>query len=88
MRTYLLVALLALGGAWLWLVGCDCNSPGKERSRTLAEAREQTAELLGVPPETVANLHRTGQLRGVRVGKRLAWKPDTVKAYVDGLEPD
>ncbi len=45
MRTYLLVALLALGGVWLCLTGCDCNSPGKQPPRTLAEAREIALEL-------------------------------------------
>ena len=50
--------------------------------------REQVAELLGVPPETIGNLHRVKLLPAVRVGKRLCWKPDTVKMYVDSLEPE
>ncbi len=49
--------------------------------------RDQVAEVLGVPVETVDGLHRAKLLRAVRVGKHNRWRPEAVQSYVDGLEP-
>lgn len=49
-------------------------------------SREQVAELLGVPPATVDNLHRTRQLPAVQVGKYNRWKPEAVRRFVEQLE--
>jgi len=46
---------------------------------------EDVARLLQVPEDTVRNLHRTGQLRGVLVGRHLRWKPEDVRRFVIGL---
>jgi hypothetical protein len=40
MRTWFLLSFAVLGGVWLTATGCYCDSPGKDRPRTLAEARE------------------------------------------------
>jgi len=50
--------------------------------------REETAELLTVPATTIDNLHRTGQLCGVKVGKHLRWTPAVVRQYVDQLHAE
>jgi len=46
---------------------------------------EEVAELLAVTTCTVQNLHRTGQLPGVKVGKHLRWTPLAVKDFVEQL---
>lgn len=48
---------------------------------------EQTAKLLAVTPDTIRNLHRTGQLRGVLVGRHLRWRPADVRHFIDNLRP-
>ncbi len=50
--------------------------------------REEVSQLLEVPPDTIANLHRVRLLPGVKVGKHLRWKPEDVRQYVDGLGPE
>ncbi len=45
----------------------------------------QTAAALSVSPETVKNLHRVGELRGVKCGKHLRWAPQDVIEYVGRL---
>lgn len=50
--------------------------------------RSQVAEALGTTVATIETLHRTGRLQGVKVGKALFWKPQWVREYVDGLQPD
>ena len=47
--------------------------------------RDEVSELLKVPPDTVSNLHRTRQLRGVLIGKHLRWRPNDVRDYVANL---
>ena len=51
----------------------------------LVLTREQVAERLQVPVDTVENLHRTGQLRGVKVGKHKRWRPTDVETFVQQL---
>lgn len=51
----------------------------------LVLSRPEVAECLRVTEDTVENLHRTHQLRGAKIGKRLVWKVEDVKAFVNGL---
>ena len=46
---------------------------------------EQTAAALSVSPETIKNLHRVGELRGIKCGKHLRWAPQDVIEYVGRL---
>ena len=55
--------------------------------RQLLLNRDQVAALLGVPAKTVDYLHRMRQLPAVRVGKFNIWKPQTLREFVDLLEP-
>ena len=69
------------------------SSPnGTTRTAELMErlllTKEHVAELLGVPVATVEYLHRMDSLPAVKVGKRLAWKPEAVQLYVRKLEPE
>ena len=50
--------------------------------------KEEVAAVLGVPVGTVEYLARMKDLPGVMVGKHKMWKPQTVKAFVEGLEED
>lgn len=50
--------------------------------------RSEVAVLLRVPENAVNHLHRCRQLRGVFVGRNLRWKPETVRQFVDELNPD
>ena len=59
-----------------------------ELTSKLLLTREDVVVLLSVPPETIVNLHRTHQLRGVRVGKHVRWLPKDVQRFVDGLEAE
>ena len=68
----------------------ETGETGRDRtaellSRVLLD-REQRAEVLGVEPVTVSYLHRIGVLRGVRVGRRLHWRPADIRQYVESLE--
>ena len=47
--------------------------------------RAQVAALLQVPEDTVENLHRTGQLSGLKIGKHLRWWPDNVRKFAEAL---
>ena len=60
----------------------------EEFTSKLASSVEYVVVLLSVPPETIVNLHRTHQLRGVRVGKHVRWLPKDVQRFVDGLEAE
>ena len=51
----------------------------------LVLTRAQVGKLLQVPEDTVENLHRTGQLSGLKIGKHLRWWPDDVRGYVEAL---
>ena len=46
------------------------------------------ARMLRVTTDTIKNLHRTGQLKAVKVGKHNRWLPSVVQAYVDALGGD
>ena len=50
--------------------------------------REEVSQLLAVPADTIANLHRVRLLSGVKVGKHLRWTPESVRQFVEGLNPD
>ena len=49
---------------------------------------EEVATLLTVTSETIRNLHRSGVLKGVLVGRHLRWRPAAVEKYVAGLAQD
>ena len=44
---------------------------------------EEAANALSVSKDTIQNLHRTGQLRGVMVGKHLRWAPADLRLFVE-----
>ena len=46
---------------------------------------EEVALLLGVTPDGVKNLHRVGLLKAVKIGRRLKWRPNDVRAFVKEL---
>ena len=50
-------------------------------------AADEVAAVLGVSGDCVKNLHRLGQLVGVKVGRSLRWRPADVRTYVEALEP-
>ena len=49
---------------------------------------EQVGQLLNVSEDCVLNLHRCGQLRGVKVGRYRRWRPEDVRRFVEGLGVD
>ena len=49
---------------------------------------EGAAEALSVPEATVRNLHRTGQLPGVLVGKHLRFSHATLRSFVEHLDEE
>ena len=64
------------------MVGTTMSEPDAVH---LVLTRKQVAERLQVPVDTVENLHRTGQLRGVKVGKHKRWRPTDVETFVQQL---
>lgn len=46
----------------------------------------EVAAMLRVSPHTIENLHRCGALRGVLVGRYRLWRPEAVRAFVEGLQ--
>ncbi len=50
--------------------------------------RDQVAAILGVDGATIDNLHRVRRLRAVRVGRENRWKPQSVREFVENLEPE
>ncbi len=48
-------------------------------------SKSEAAEHLKVPETTIDNLHRTGQLRGVLIGRHLRWKRADVETFVTEL---
>jgi excisionase family DNA binding protein len=71
---------------------CEMNTTKRDRTAELMGklvlTREETAEVLSVPPGTVDYLHRVRRLPAVRVGKENRWKPDTIRRYVESLQPE
>lgn len=55
------------------------------RQEPLVLTCEEVAHLLQVSDETVKNLHRTGQLRAVKIGKHARWRLRDVQGFVEGL---
>ena len=45
--------------------------------------KQQAAAALNVPPDTLLNLTRTGQLRCVKIGKHRRWLMDDLREYVE-----
>lgn len=45
--------------------------------------KQQAADALNVPPDTLLNLTRTGQLRSIMVGKHMRWLLDDLREYVE-----
>ncbi len=64
------------------------NGTANELMSRLQLRREQVARVLGVPEKTVDYLHRVKQLPAVKVGKFNMWKPETIREFVERLEPD
>lgn len=56
-------------------------------SARLVLTADEVASMLTVPVDTIKNLHRTGQLRGVLIGKHLRWRRSDVLAFVEALKP-
>ena len=69
-------------------ISIGSNGNTAELMGKLLLTREEVSQLLEVPPDTIANLHRVRLLLGVKVGKHLRWKPEDVRQYVDGLGPE
>lgn len=57
-------------------------------SRPLLLTAEAAANSLAVPVSTIKNLHRTGQLPGILVGKHLRFSPATLRAFVERLDAE
>ena len=51
----------------------------------LALTREQAAELLSVPADTVENQTRVGLLRSVQIGKHKRWLIEDLREYLGRL---
>ena len=45
--------------------------------------KQQAADALNVPPDTLLNLTRTGQLRSIQVGKHKRWLLVDLRDYVE-----
>ena len=54
----------------------------------LTLTKEQAAAALNVPPDTLLNLTRTGQLRSIMVGKHKRWLLDDLREYVENQRSD
>ena len=50
--------------------------------------KQQAAAALNVPPDTLLNLTRTGQLRSVQIGKHKRWLLDDLREYVENQRSD
>lgn len=48
---------------------------------------QQVGELLQVPEATIVNLHRMGELSGIKCGRHLRWRRCDVERYVSELTP-
>ena len=49
---------------------------------------DQVSGMLGLPVQTVRNLHRTNQLRGKVIGRHLRWLRADIDRFVESLEGD
>ena len=54
----------------------------------LTLTKEEAAAALNVPPDTLLNLTRTGQLRCVAIGKHRRWLLDDLREYVENQRGD
>jgi hypothetical protein len=50
--------------------------------------KSEAAALLSVDEGSIDYLHRTRQLRGIKISGNLRWRPDDVKRYIESLKPD
>ena len=76
--------------------GTPCRHDG-ERERWEAKVNEtmlgeplltaeQVAAFLGVSPELVYKLRRTGRLKAVKLGALYRWRPEVVRAFLETAE--
>ena len=63
----------------------EVNQPSPRTLVQLLLTAEQVGQMLSVPPDAVKNLHRTGRLRAVKVGRYRRWRPEDVARFVKGL---
>ena len=68
----------------LEMTSTDTSAPININTPLLLTA-SQVAKALGVPEDTIRNLHRVNTLKGVLCGKHLRWRPADVRAYVAAL---
>jgi excisionase family DNA binding protein len=52
-------------------------------TKPLLLTRREAARALGVSPDTVANLIRAGELRGVTIGRSVRVRQDEVTALIE-----
>lgn len=57
-----------------------------ETLNRLVLTKEQVAQMLQVPVDTVGGLHRTGQLPGFMIGKHLRWTQQGVQEFVEKIQ--
>ena len=50
--------------------------------------KQQAAAALNVPPDTLLNLTRTGQVRCVQIGKHKRWLMVDLREYVENQRTD
>lgn len=53
------------------------------RFRPLTLTKDEAAAALNVPPDTLLNLTRTGQLSAIMVGKHKRWLFEDLREYVE-----
>ena len=52
---------------------------------TLVLTDAEVASLLRVSLDTVKNLHRTKQMRGIKIGRHLRWPIASVQEFIEEL---
>ncbi|MCH7701520.1 MAG: helix-turn-helix domain-containing protein [Planctomycetes bacterium] len=62
--------------------------PDIDPTTPLLLTAEAAAQALSVPEATVRNLHRTGQLRGIIIGKHLRFSPVALRSFVEHLDEE
>jgi hypothetical protein len=56
--------------------------------KKISLTKPETAFLLAVDEGSIDYLHRTKQLRGLKVSGNLRWRPDDVRRFMAELRPD
>ena len=49
-------------------------------------SQTQTAKLLGVSERSLYNMRRRGKLRAVKLGERVLYDPEDVKAFLENCK--